>query len=628
MKQRRINVILTIAALALTTSLIALPWASATAVRPMQAANAQNVELVGQVGRAGPPTFTATWTPTSAAAGTAMWRPMSGATDTAPPPTLTAVSPTEAYNFQARTITITGTNFVATPAVRLNNVPLINATFVNANVLTATVPADLPGGVYTMTVTNPDGQGASLAGAFAVLRSGDGTLGPWQTTAAMTTLRAYHATVVAGGYLYVLGGTTDINTGLIRNSVERAAINTDGTLGPWQALLSMTTARRNFAAVAVGDYLYALGGCCPLNSLAMASVEMARINADGTLGAWQTTTSMTTPRHFLAAVAANGYLYAVGGSESNTVERAAINSDGSLGSWQATTAMNTARHCPGAVAVNGYLYAIGGSDNTRPVNSVERAAINSDGSLSAWQTMSAMTTRRANHGTVEIGGYVYALGGNYYNALSSTERAAINSDGSLSPWQSVSSMITGRRNLTAVAAGGYLYALGGWDGNDIFFSSVERSAISPVSVGSVFPPVVPSDHPTGITITGTNFLPTPSVRLGDATDLTVGFVSTSTLTAAVPAGMASGWYTTTLTNPNGVIASRTNALLVDGTAPTGSITINGGAIYAASHSATLTLPATDVDSGVAEMAFSDDGTNSTTMVSGYAKFPQSSLAMR
>jgi hypothetical protein len=46
MKQRRINAICTIAALALTTFLTALPLASATAVRPMQAANAQNVELV------------------------------------------------------------------------------------------------------------------------------------------------------------------------------------------------------------------------------------------------------------------------------------------------------------------------------------------------------------------------------------------------------------------------------------------------------------------------------------------------------------------------------------------------------------------------------------------------------
>lgn len=74
---------------------------------------------------------------------------------------MTGVSPNQGYNYQATTITISGTNFVAiptTPTVLLGNVSLANVTFVNDTTLTATVPADLPGGAYALTVTNPDSQ--------------------------------------------------------------------------------------------------------------------------------------------------------------------------------------------------------------------------------------------------------------------------------------------------------------------------------------------------------------------------------------------------------------------------------------------------------------------------------------
>lgn len=72
------------------------------------------------------------------------------------PPTVTSVSPDRAYNYQEAGITITGVNFTATPTVTLGIIPVSDFTFVGSTTLTATVPPDLPGGVYTMTVTNPD----------------------------------------------------------------------------------------------------------------------------------------------------------------------------------------------------------------------------------------------------------------------------------------------------------------------------------------------------------------------------------------------------------------------------------------------------------------------------------------
>jgi hypothetical protein len=50
-----------------------------------------------------------------------------------------------------------------------------------------------------------------------------------------------------------------------------------------------------------------------------------------------------------------------------------------------------------------------------------------------------------------------------------------------------------------------------------------------------------------------------------------------------------------------------SALVVDTVAPTGAITINNGAAYAASRTVTLNLSASDNGSGVTGMAFSEDG---------------------
>jgi N-acetylneuraminic acid mutarotase len=275
----------------------------------------------------------------------------------APAPTVTGVSPNQGYNYQPTTITISGSDFVATPTARLNNVPLTNVTFVDNATLTATVPADLPGGAYTITVANPDSQSASLASAFTMLMSGDGALGNWQITTPMTTPRGYHAAVVARGFLYALGGTND--SGVLQSSVERATINANGSLGLWQAVTSMNFSRWRPAAVTVGSYIYVLGGsigaCCDVSS----SVERAEVNPDGSLGSWQTMTSMTTARHEPSGAVIDNYIYVLGGQNGsggylNSVERAAINSDATLGSWQTVSSMLTARRGLAATSSGGY----------------------------------------------------------------------------------------------------------------------------------------------------------------------------------------------------------------------------------------------------------------------------------
>jgi N-acetylneuraminic acid mutarotase len=199
----------------------------------------------------------------------------------------------------------------------------------------------------------------------------DGSLGDWQPANPMTSGHSDFAALVVGNYLYALGGDMNGGTG-----VERAAIGTDGSLGVWQPMSPMTTARSDFAAVAVQGYMYALGGA---GSSSASSVERAQINADGSLGTWELISRMTTPRARLNVVATHGYIYALGGTPavicSNTVERAELKLDGSLGSWEKVASMRLPRCGFGAVVVADTLLVLGGEEDALPSDRVERARI-------------------------------------------------------------------------------------------------------------------------------------------------------------------------------------------------------------------------------------------------------------
>ena len=72
-----------------------------------------------------------------------------------PAPALQEVSPTNGIYGQVIVLTITGTSFVATPTVVLGSLPCAAVGYVSSTLLTATVPGDLPPGVYDLTVRNP-----------------------------------------------------------------------------------------------------------------------------------------------------------------------------------------------------------------------------------------------------------------------------------------------------------------------------------------------------------------------------------------------------------------------------------------------------------------------------------------
>jgi Tol biopolymer transport system component len=83
-------------------------------------------------------------------------------------PQITAVSPTRWSYQQPATLVITGTNFINTPSLFLNEIALDNVVWVNGSRLQVNIPATLPEGNYRLTVVNPNGNKAIASQTFTV----------------------------------------------------------------------------------------------------------------------------------------------------------------------------------------------------------------------------------------------------------------------------------------------------------------------------------------------------------------------------------------------------------------------------------------------------------------------------
>jgi hypothetical protein len=124
----------------------------------------------------------------------------------------------------------------------------------------------------------------------------DGSLTAWRTTTPLTFGREGPAVVVAANRLYAFGGYLE---GPIVDTAQSAPILANGDLGPWRDEASMTVTRYAATAFAgpskifVGGGTFGVGGCTDQH----ASFEEAEIGADGILGPWMPSTSMTSGRN-------------------------------------------------------------------------------------------------------------------------------------------------------------------------------------------------------------------------------------------------------------------------------------------------------------------------------------------
>ncbi|HEX7964023.1 MAG TPA: hypothetical protein VF466_05565 [Candidatus Saccharimonadales bacterium] len=351
---------------------------------------------------------------------------------------------------------------------------------------------------------------APIASDGSIYGSGSGS---WLSASSFTTPRSNMGvsfSVVADGFIYVGGGCGTFNASQsctnVLNDVQIAQVNADGTLGPWSPVQNVTLARTGGSLKSWRGTLYSIAGCTAMNSgsvscanssTTLASQSYGQVSSPGEVGPVTTTTAMPTAVFAHGAVVNNGYLYVVGGCQTNScqtgtndttgnVSYAPINSDGSLSSWttDSTNRLNgsTGLAAFGLAVYNNVLYATGGYTKAGPSRNVWYVGLNGNGSLSgAWTTLtSKLSTTDYYNSAVAHHGFLYVFGGcigTTGSAGCSTYRSQvwrmpINSDGSLGTTVTSTGTSTTLRSLPTATGlmapalyNGYIYLAGGANGS-------------------------------------------------------------------------------------------------------------------------------------------------------------------
>lgn len=282
----------------------------------------------------------------------------------------------------------------------------------------------------------------------------------WYTDTALTSIRSDAAAVAYNNRMYLIGGRSTSGTPV--NTVQIADINPTGTLGSWTTSTALASNVYGHGAQVYNDRLYVIGGANTVGGAPQATISYNKINSNGTLNTWITTTSLPAGRiagggNFTTVW--GGYLYSSGGcaavngsgyctTVASDTNVASINADGSLDIWNAVGSLTSQRIGASLVAWRDKIYHIGGCSaqnttsgdcNLSMLDTIVFGSINGDGDASTVGQSSASGTAPCSGvsptgcnlpGTANIGnmltaafinnGYLYVIGGCTNNTCSTT----------------------------------------------------------------------------------------------------------------------------------------------------------------------------------------------------------------
>jgi hypothetical protein len=222
----------------------------------------------------------------------------------------------------------------------------------------------------------------------------------WNAVAPMPEALNHMSAIGYRGRLYVVGGyasptdtSTDAVTGFWRY---------DPATGHWHTMPPAPVPRAAAGAAVLGQRLYVVGG---RNDASAALSSLAIFDFD--TGRWTLGPSLEHAREHLAAVAAGGAVWALGGrvlGVSNTdVERYRPGA----AAWQSMVSMPVARSGFQAVAVRGSIVVVGGEDGAQTVPEVDSLVLGSG----RWSALANLPVARHGLGLVADGPLVFAIDG-------------------------------------------------------------------------------------------------------------------------------------------------------------------------------------------------------------------------
>ncbi|HVV67086.1 MAG TPA: IPT/TIG domain-containing protein [Candidatus Saccharimonadales bacterium] len=478
----------------------------------------------------------------------------SGGFTYAPPPQVTGASPDSGLTTGGDSVTLSGSGFVAGATVKFGSNAASNVTVVNSSTITLTTPANNVGS-SSITVTNPDGQAATLSGGFTYMNpppapasiapdhgptsggtsvtiTGSDFIPPstssntWSTVAGKSTQSTfgYSSTAVIGDKIYRFGGYSDSPTGA-SNAIYSAPVSDPTTWTDTGKTLPASFGSASFAIV--GNTMYLFGG---YNGSALNTIYSAPVSDPTT---W-TDTSKTLPQaergSQLAIIGNTMYLFGgYNGSALNTIY--------SANTSDPTTWTDTGQTLPAGISgaqlavVGSNLYLYGGGAVGSPTKTIYSAPISSP---TTWTNTGKTLPGNITYSQLyAIGNTLYLLGGNsnaIYSANTSDPTTWTNTG------KTLPASLSGSQ---ALAIDNTLYLFGATGSSAIYSTALMHGSPNVYNPAwtTNWDTIAPGSDQSNVTIGGT-----------PATNVT--FVSSTEITATAPAH-AAGAADVTVTNYDG-----------------------------------------------------------------------------
>ena len=280
----------------------------------------------------------------------------------------------------------------------------------------------------------------------------------------------------------------------------------------WTQLAPVPTARTEVAAAAARGNIYVIGGFSDAGTV--ATVEIYDIGTDS----WNSGPDLPIAVNHAMATTLGGEIYAVGGylgpGVENPTDRAFVLRDGS---WVEIASMPARRGAGGMVRAKGKLWVVGGVEP----DGLATQTFVYDPDTDNWRTRRGVPTDRQHLGAAAFKGRIYVAGGRTSGLdsnMATTERYNI----ATRKWAALADMPTARGGLAATATSdGFIVAAGG-EGVDGTFDEVEAFDVSTRKWRSL--PNMPTPrHGLGVVAVGTIVYviaggPQPGLHFSDANE--------------------------------------------------------------------------------------------------------------
>ena len=246
-----------------------------------------------------------------------------------------------------------------------------------------------------------------------------------------------------------------------------------GDITGWTLGTSLPGGLAHSSAIVTKSRVYLLGG--HLGSSPVSTVYTAVINSDGTLGAWEAGTSLPVTLEGSQAILTRNRVYLLGGvslSYRNWVYTAPVDENGIIGTWSADTGLPAALGRSQAVVTKNRIYLIGGNTGAGPVGYVFTAPISEDGIIGTWAWDTSLP------GVLGLGQAVVTENRVYIFGKLAAYMAPIDEEGIIGTWTAVGVPAVSFEESQAVVTENTVYFFSGIaEGAVVKFAPIDNDGI-------------------------------------------------------------------------------------------------------------------------------------------------------